>query len=127
MTNSELWEQYSQYTEQASSVARQLGFAAAGLIWAFRDTGSGWTEKAQAGLVFVVAFFITDLLQYVIAAVRRRLWIRGEEIKKWNETQSIEGDYNVPVTLDRPAFWLWWIKLGFLIVAYIFVALTVLA
>ena len=114
MQNKDLWAQYVGYTDQASQIARHLGFASAGLLWAIHDMTDRWSVIARLGLAFVVLFFMADLVQYVFAAVRRRLWIRAEEKKRWSETGSIEGEYLVPPSLDRPVYVIWWAKLGLL-------------
>jgi len=126
MENKDLWAQYVGYTDQASQIARHLGFAAAGLLWAIGNMTDHWSAIARLGLAFVVLFFMADLVQYVFAAVRRRLWIRAEEKKRWSETGSIEGEYLVPPSLDTPAYIIWWAKLGLLTLSFLAVGAALL-
>lgn len=123
--NKDLWEAYRGYTEQTSQVARQLGLAAAGLLWALKGP-AGWAGGARVGLMFVVFFFIADLLQYIVAATIWRFWARQQETRIWKEHGTLEAEYEVPWWLDKPAFTLWCLKLLLLLVAYSVLAREVL-
>jgi hypothetical protein len=118
----DVWRQYQEYTDLASNHARKLGFAAGGLLWILRDTEGGWSKGMRFGLLCVVIYFTTDILQYVVASVRRRVWIRGEEVRRWREDRQIDGDYDVPESIDRPVYALWWIKLASLVVSFATIA-----
>lgn len=104
MNNSELWSQYRSYTEEFSKFSRQLGFAAAAICWFFKSDTVTFPTLILLALIFLMLFFMVDVLQYFVSAHRLRSWTRAEEIKMYNETGSIEGDYPKPAWLDRPAF-----------------------
>ena len=87
----------------------------------------GWPGLLRAGLVCVVLFFCADLFQYVLAAVRRRSWIRAEEERHHEDHGTIEGEYQIPVSLDRPVFGLWCAKLCFLFLSFVFAGIGVWA
>lgn len=117
MKNSDLWDAYKSYTDQASQVARQIGFAAAGLLWAIKGP-EGWTGNVRTGLLFVVSYFVVDLLQYVAASILWRIWVRAKEVGHWEEHGTIDGSYDIPWWLDWPAFIMWCIKLLLLLIAF---------
>lgn len=119
MTNEQVWAQYKEYTEQASSVARRLGFAVSGLLWAASGSADGWTGLARTGFTCAILFFAADFFQYAFASIRRRSWIRREEERLWNAHESLEGEYLAPVALDRPIFVLWYVKFCLLIATFI--------
>ena len=64
-------------------------------------------EPILWALFFVVFFFVVDLLQYIVPAMMLRKWMLRQERELWAEKQTIEGDYAMPVWMDRPAFVMW--------------------
>ncbi|MEM6582451.1 MAG: hypothetical protein AAF699_14325 [Pseudomonadota bacterium] len=73
-------------------------------------------------LIFVVAFFTADVLQFFTSAHLLRWWTRREETRKWEETKTIEGEYDKPWYLDTPAFVFFNVKAICLVVAFLFIA-----
>ena len=64
---------------------------------------------------------ILDVMQYLVSAFCLRFWIYHEEGKQWKETQSIDGEYNKPKWIDRPAFTFFIAKIICLVLTYIFI------
>jgi len=104
MTNKEVWEHYKDYTRDITEFSRKLAFAAAGICWFFKTQENTFPTMVLWALMFLVTFFVTDILQALLAAILLRWWIRKEEKAKWRKTKSIEGDYLKPAWLDVPAF-----------------------
>jgi len=118
MTNAELWQSYKELTQTLSENARKLAFAAVGLGWVFKTDVATFPTAIRIALCFVVAFFICDIMQFVIGAVLLRIWTRREEKKKWKNNNSLGGDYEKPDWLDTPSFIMWWVKIIALLLAY---------
>jgi hypothetical protein len=74
-----------------------------------------------------VAFFIADVLQSFIGALLLRYWLRGEELKQWQATNSIEGEYLKPSWLDYPSFTLFLSKVILLLMGFTFLAVEILS
>jgi hypothetical protein len=123
MTNKEVWSSYEDYTRGLTSLTRQLAFGAAAICWFFKTPEATFPKPILVSLAFVVGFFFLDILQPFIAALRLRSWIHGREQELWNKTNSIEGEYEKPRTLDRWPFRLFIGKIVVLVA--VFVALGV--
>src|SRR6266571_2604884 len=121
MTNREVWEHYRDYTKDITEYSRKLGFAGAAICWFFKAPDFKFPIWILISFLFLLAFFVCDLSQSLVAAYRHRGWIRREEIKNFEETGKIEGDYQKPWGLDIPVFRLFILKVVCLFVAYVFV------
>ena len=127
MTNAELWGQVKEFTAEASANSRRLGFAAVAIFWTFNQATQETSWILLLGLLLAGLFFVFDVLQYVLAAVRTRSWTRQAEQSRYDETGSIEGDYKKPASLDTLPYALWWVKLGVLLLSYICLAGAVIS
>jgi hypothetical protein len=123
MTNQEVWTQYKDYSQTTSDIARKIAFAGIAICWLFRDKNNDFPSLVMIALVFLLLFFLSDLLQYLITALLLRRWIRKEEIKMWENVGVIEGDYNKPTWIDTPTFSFFVSKLTFLIISFIFLGI----
>ena len=101
MTNAEAWASYVSYTKDLSDLMRKLGFGAAAVCWFFKSPQATFPDAVMAALMLVVLFFAMDMLQYLVAAVALRRWLRREEEKRWKDTGTIGGEYLKPASLDR--------------------------
>ena len=120
MKNKDLWDQYQRYTEDLTINSRKLAYVAGGLCWFFKSEDGTFPAMILLALLFLVLFFFFDLLHNLLAAVVYRIWIRLHEEKKYKETGTIEGEYDKPVWLDRPAFTCWCFKNVVLLLTYVF-------
>lgn len=118
MKNSELWGQYKQYTEDLTTNSRKLAFIAGGLCWFFKDDKGVFPVLILITLLLLVLYFAFDLLQYFTAALFYRQWIRAAETERYNNTGTLDGDYEKPAWLDRPAFTCWCVKTIILLIIY---------
>lgn len=120
MNNKEAWGHYKDYTLDVTEHSRKLGFAGAAICWFFKDESGSFPELILLALVFLIFFFIADVIQSMSGALLTRRWLRGEEIRKYEETGKIEGDYEKPGWIDYPSFTLFNLKVLFLIVSFAF-------
>lgn len=123
MKNAELWAAYRSYTEELTKLSRQLAFAAAAICWFFKREPVAFPSAIIWSLSFVVLFFLFDLLQFFVSAHVHRLWTRREEERQWRESNSIDGEYEKPWYLDRPAFVLFNAKIVSLLLAFVMLGL----
>ena len=89
MKNAELWESYGFYTGELTKYSRQLAFAGAAICWFFKTPEVTFPKPVIVSLVLIVLFFISDILQYFIAAHLLRWWIRREEKRLWKKKKTI--------------------------------------
>lgn len=123
MTNKEVWQDYKEYTEGVTSVARKLGFAGIAIIWVIIGKKSIFLYPMNYALLSIVMFFIFDLLQFIAGALMIKKWIRKQEIKNWEKPGTIEVQYNKPTYLDHPSFILFLLKIGALFFGYVLIGL----
>ena len=126
MTNKDLWQSYQDYTKNLTENARKLGFASAAICWLFKSTGNTFPPLILNALGFVVLFFLSDVLQYLLGAVCLRCWTRREEKRRWQQTQSIDGEYDKPAWLDYPSYTMWWVKILSLAISFLLIGLHVI-
>ena len=110
MKNKEVWESYNFYTGEVTKHSRYLGFAGIAICWFFRTTEIKFPNFILFSLVLLVVFFVLDLAQYYVSAMRLRKWMQKEEAENEKNTGSVEGEYWPPKSLDLPACWLFKIK-----------------
>ena len=126
MKNAEAWEQYKAYTRDITEVSRKLGFAGAAICWILKTPQGTFSNSVLWSLIFLVAFFISDVLQSFTGALLLRCWIRTEEIKIWQVKNTLDGEYLKPGWLDYPSFTFFLLKVLFLLVGFIFIAVEIL-
>jgi hypothetical protein len=119
MDSKVIWKSYDDYTRLFSNNSRKLAFAAGVIAWAFRSSTGTFAPLVEWAWVFIIAFFGADLLQYFVAAIVLREWMRTQERKRIAEGKSIDGEYEMPGWLDCPAFSCLWVKFVSLVIAFI--------
>ena len=127
MKNAEVWDQYKAYTRDITEVSRKLGFAGAAICWILKTPQGAFSNSVLWSLIFLVAFFISDVLQSFTGALLLRYWIRTEEIKNWQSNNTLDGEYLKPVWLDYPSFTFFIMKVLFLLVGFVFLAMEILS
>lgn len=119
MTNQDVWNQYKEYSQSTSEIARKFGFAGIAICWFFRTEGGLFPILVKVSLILFLLFFFFDFLQYFISTILLKRWIRDKEIKMWEQTGSIDGDYQKPTYIDFPAFILFITKTIVLLIAFL--------
>lgn len=115
MTNREVWAACDFYTSEITKHARAVGFGGLAVCWFFRSAQVSFPSLIVLAMIGLMVFFLLDLGQYYVAAVRLRSGMRREEVRRESEAGSIEGDYALPAALDTPSFILFHVKLSFLL------------
>ncbi|MDA3833844.1 MAG: hypothetical protein PF495_10635 [Spirochaetales bacterium] len=123
MKNQEVWASYDFYTGEVTKHSRYLGFAGIAICWFFRTTEITFPNLILTSLILLVVFFVLDLAQYYVSAMRIRKWMQKEEAEKEKKTGSIDGEYWPVKSLDVPSFWLFKIKLLFLLLGFLCIGL----
>jgi len=126
MTNKEVWSQYKEYSQSTSDISRKMAFGGIAVCWLFRDQNTGFPQLVFSSLIFLLIFFLFDLLQYLITTLLLKKWIRKEEIKMWEAVGAIEGNYQKPTWVDLPAFSFFIIKIIALIISFILLGIWLL-
>lgn len=119
MTNQDVWNQYKEYSQSTSEIARKFAFAGIAICWFFRTEGGSFPILVKASLILFLLFFFFDFLQYFISTILLKRWIRDKEIKMWEQTGSIDGDYQKPTYIDFPAFIFFITKTIVLLIAFL--------
>jgi hypothetical protein len=116
MKLSELWKNQQFYTRDLTEHSRKLAFAVALICWFFKGEKITFPPAVFWSLVFLVGFFIFDVLHYFWGAVRYRRFIHREE----ERLQKLGGDPEVKVTrkLDRPMYVMFWLKSVLLLLSF---------
>jgi len=124
-TNEEIWKQYSNFAIDLSNNARKLAFAGAAIAWIFKAEDNTFPFSVLCALFFIIVFFILDIMQYFLGAIRLKKWIESEEKKKQKETGSFEGEYKKPMSIDIPSYRCWVSKVFALLTGYFFLGIQV--
>lgn len=125
MKNGEVWDQYKSYTKDITELARKLGFAGSAICWVLKSPNGALSSSVLLALAFFVLFFVADILQGLLGALILRGWIRGEEKRIWRESSSLDGEYLKPPWLDYPSFGLFLMKILFLLVGFVALAIEI--
>lgn len=118
MKNKDLWQAYTEYTFETTKHARQLAFAGAAICWFFRSPEVTFPRLIMVALLVFVLYFVVDIVQYITAAVKIRDWTLAEEKRQWEESDTIDGEYHKPASLDYWPYRLFVAKLVVLLAAF---------
>ena len=109
MKLSELWRNQEFYSRDLTEHSRKLAFAVALICWFFKSEKITFPPAILWSLVFLVGFFIFDVLHYFWGAVRYRRFIHREE-KELGEKVYKNPEVKVTRKLDRPMYVMFWLK-----------------
>lgn len=125
MKNQEIWESYYFYTGEVTKHARYLGFSGIAICWFFKSPEITFPTFILSALIALAVYFVLDLAQYYIAAMRLRGWMQQQETEREEKTGGTEGEYWPPKSLDLPSFRLFKFKLLFLLLGFLCIGLEV--
>lgn len=115
-------ETYYTQSAKASDVARQLGFAGIAIIWIFNKGADDQVALPSlliwAGL-FIAIGLAADFLHYALAAA---IWGAFHRMKERAGTPE-DLVFLAPRQLNWPASTLFWLKLTFILIGYMFIIL----
>lgn len=126
MTGKELWAEYQNYTADLTQHERKLGFAGTAICWFFKRDDLTFPLMIYISLALFVAYFISDILHYVLAALIVRFFTQYHEKALYNKTGSIDGEIPKPRWVDYPAFTFFIIKGLLLVLAFAFIGFYIL-
>ena len=127
VTIKDAWDSYKDYTEISSTNSRKLAFTAGVICWVFRSPDNTFPEEILFAIIFIVGFFIADLLQYIAASIILFFWTRNQERNKHVNDIPIEDvEISLSPTLDVFPRSLFYIKIALLFMAYIYIMRHVL-
>ena len=113
-----LWKEQQAYTRDLTEHSRKLAFAVAAICWFFRTPTITFPPAILWSLVFLVGFFVCDVLHYFVAAITYRIFIHGEEAKLGDALDD-HSEAELPRSLDKPGFFLFCTKTGFLMASFV--------
>lgn len=122
MKGHQLWNQYQHHTRDITDHGRKLGFAGAAICWFFRDSSFTFPPAILWALALFVGYFALDLLHGFVGALQIKSFTEKQEGKMWSESRTLDGEIEVPRSLDRPAFLLFLSKVAILLAGYVAVA-----
>lgn len=125
MKGTQLWSQYQHHTRDVTEHGRKLGFAGAGICWFFRDSSFTFPPAILWALALFVGYFVLDLLHGFVGALQVKSFTEEQEGRMWAESRSLDGEIEVPRSLDRPAFLLFLAKVAFLLAGFVAVAIEI--
>lgn len=109
---------YYEYSGKASDIARQLCFAGIALIWIFKQEKGAPLDVPGLLLIpawlFVLALAL-DLIQYAAASA---IWSIYGRCLEGRNTPS-DQDIDAPMWFNWPTLVCYWLKLVFVVLAYI--------
>ena len=116
----EYLQAYYTYSEKASNITRQLGFAGIALIWVFRGTNTNELlvphELILPG-VFLILGLSCDLLQYVSGTLIWGLFHRMKE----REGLEANDELKAPSWLNKPILFFFIAKMVAISVGYLLI------
>ena len=122
MKLSELWKNQQFYGRDLTEHSRKLAFAAALICWFFKSEKITFPPAVFWSLIFLVGFFIFDVLHYFWGAVRYRRFIYREEERLYKlgaTTLRVEDpEVNVTRRLDKPMYVMFCLKSVLLLLSF---------
>ena len=118
-TVQEVWDRYADYTRDATEHSRKLAFGGLGVCWLFRDQAGHFPLLILVALTLILLYCLADLAHPFVAGILFRHFAQHHEARLWKEKRSVEGNIRVPLWLDKPAYYLYIMKVGFLGLGFI--------
>jgi hypothetical protein len=123
--NREVWASYDAYTLELTRHARQVAFGGVAIAWVLRAADERLPGLVLVAMALLCIFFLLDVAQYSVAAWKLRRWAHGEEQRQYDVTGSIDGEYELPRSLDLWPARLLALKIAALLLGYVMLALTI--
>jgi hypothetical protein len=128
VNRAEAWSPYEAYTEGVTNFARKLGFAGFALAWVLRKEEFAFSGFTLLALGFLITYVLLDVLQYVVAAWKSRMWLLEVESESWDALSLLPDSYPPrPGELDIWPWRMWNTKVLSLSLAYLALAGEILS
>lgn len=121
-TVADMWAKKNVYTKGASDRCSTLCLSGLGVVWIFRTPTENGSTLAPlllwvAGLIVVA--LLLDLLQYLVGAWRTGAVARKLELQLAKEGKKADTAVAYPKNHPKPMNTVFWIKIGFVSVAWL--------
>lgn len=124
MTNKDAWSIYEDYTRIISTIVRSHSLGAIAVCWIFKNE-NGLSIIIKFALLLAALSLVADALQYFIAAIKNKKWIREREVQLADQSGSIEGEYSMPQDIDIWPYRLFKIKIYILFSSFALIAIYI--
>jgi hypothetical protein len=117
----EVWSRYADYTRDVTEHGRKLAFGGVAVCWLFRDPSGHFPFLVLVALALILFYFVADLAHQFAAGIVIKHFAQREEARLWKESGgvTIDGDVEVPLWLDKPAYYLYFTKVAFLFLGFV--------
>ena len=127
LRTTDVWEQYGFYTRDLTENGRKLAFAGAAICWILKEDATTFPYLVVWAFLFVVGFFLFDILQYAWGAGSNFFLARATEEEYWSKAsrnaRTEAGIPSLPVDkpdwMDKPMRWMLTAKTASLGVAFL--------
>lgn len=96
----QFWRVSRSYSAEASKIARQLAFGEGAVFWFFFTENQIMANFIFLGLLFLVLYFVLDVLQYIIGAFKNKqlanFYEQNESLLELKNIGRQEG-FNAPM------------------------------
>lgn len=117
-----LFNESKEYSKELTDFSRKLAFAAAAICWFFKkEPAVTFPNAIYLSLLFIILFFIFDVLQYFLGAITLYIWTRKKEIEylKIYKAKAYEKQLLKPIWIIRLIYIIFIFKILFLCVAFV--------
>lgn len=113
----ELWGEYIVNTTILSTVCRQLAFGEGAVCWFFKNSSGNLPIDIKNILLFLVLYFISDVLQYLTSTIIYWNYAKFYEYKNNKQFLKNEDDITKPEWINAPSRAFFILKIFFLGIA----------
>lgn len=124
-TLEELWKVRDGMAKESTESCRKLGFSAGAICWLFKSGDYSFPLLIYWSLLFLVLFFLFDVLQFFISSLLYSAYVRRLEVISAPSGDDFEGVDGVPQWLNMPAMVLYMLKTVSLFACYLFIIVEI--
>ncbi len=123
MKVADLYAEYETYTKVLTETGRTLAIGAAAIGWFFRSAEFTFPAAILLSVLFVALYFILDILQLLVSAVRLKRLANSKEAEILRRKGNIyEEQITKPLSFTRIPYLLFLLKFPCLLFAYMSLA-----
>jgi len=123
MNITDVWNEFKQNTREVTESSRKIAFAAAAICWFFKTDNASFPKYIQLSLVFIVLYFIFDILQFLVSVISLKKWATRKEAILLLQKMPLDSPIIKPKWITKYPYWLFLTKLIFLAAAFVFIIL----
>ena len=118
MKISDYKQAYEDASSKLSEINRNLIYAGFALIWIFKTPDKSLNINLIWGSILLICAAVSDIMQYIITTC---IWYSQFRQIEQNERNNLESDFSHSKKLTYPIWTLFWVKIIFNCLAYIFI------